>query len=100
MVRSNKNIGVQTIQIKKLISKEARNLTSTTAILKQVLSDQTAKRDVMSLYLKLEVQLAQYKYAFKLFLSVFFVCVKMPCCSTPGRSNRSDRDPEKTFKFT
>ena len=45
--------------------------------------------------MQLEVQFSSTPSGFSCLVS----CVKMPSCSAPGCSNRSDKDPEKRLSF-
>ena len=72
------------------MSKEAQNSALAAAILKQVLSGQTAKRDVMPPNLNLAGSL-KCSWLRNIFLVWFHV--KMQSCYAPGCSNRSDKDP-------
>ena len=83
-----------------LISKEAQNSASSAAILKQVLSSQATKHDVMSPNLNLAGSLKCSWLSDTLSgFSCLVSCVKMPSCSAPGCSNRSDKDTEKSLSF-
>ena len=61
---------------------------------------QAAKRDVIPSKLNLAGSLKCSWLSNTLSgFSCLVSCVKMPSCSAPGCSNRSDKDPEKTLKF-
>ena len=70
-----------------------------TAILNQVLSGQAAKRDVIPTYLNSGSLKCSWLSSTLSGFSCLVSCVKMPSCSAPGCSNRSDKDPEKRLSF-